>query len=415
MRSSPYPTRPERVAVIGAGITGLSAAWFLRAAGTDTTVFEQAGVGSGASRGNAGWLTPSLATPLPEPSVLRFGLRALLSPASPVYVPPSLDLGLWRFLVQFARNCTATRWERSMAALAQLSVGALAAYDELEVPEVEVRTQPATPLVAAYRDESSREVLVEEFRHLEKVGRPVEYELLSADEARAEAPLLSDRVGAALRLAGQRYLDPGAFVRGLSEGFQRRGGRIRTGVSVTAISPDGPGLRVVGERFDAVVIASGARLGQLAGRFGVSRAVRAGRGYSFTVAVDSLPRGPVYLPAQRVACTPVGGRLRLAGMMEFRGVDAPLDPRRIAAIVDAAAPYLTGVDLRERADEWVGARPCTVDGLPLVGRTSDPRVFVSGGHGMWGMTLGPVTGKLLAEFVTTGRMPDALRSVDPLR
>jgi D-amino-acid dehydrogenase len=127
----------------------------------------------------------------------------------------------------------------------------------------------------------------------------------------------------------------------------------------------------------------------------------------------------VYFPAQRVACTPLtsptGDRLRVAGMMEFRPADAPLDPRRVEAIVAAVRPLLEGVDLDDRQDEWVGSRPCTPDGLPLVGGTRSPRVFVSGGHGMWGIALGPVTGKLLAEQITTGVSPAALTPFDPLR
>jgi D-amino-acid dehydrogenase len=79
------------------------------------------------------------------------------------------------------------------------------------------------------------------------------------------------------------------------------------------------------------------------------------------------------------------------------------------------APLLSGVDLDDRRDEWVGARPCTADGLPLVGRSRDPRVFIAGGHGMWGMTLGPITGKHVATQVATGETPTALRALDPLR
>jgi D-amino-acid dehydrogenase len=116
-----------------------------------------------------------------------------------------------------------------------------------------------------------------------------------------------------------------------------------------------------------------------------------------------------------VACTPVGDRLRVAGMMEFRAPDAPLDPRRIEAITAAARPLLRGADLDSRQDEWVGARPCTPDGLPLVGGTRSPRVFAAGGHGMWGITLGPATGQLLAEQITTGRTPVELAPFDPLR
>jgi D-amino-acid dehydrogenase len=143
--------------------------------------------------------------------------------------------------------------------------------------------------------------------------------------------------------------------------------------------------------------------------------VQAGRGYSFTVPVETLPSAPLYLPHQRVACTPLGDRLRVAGMMEFRRPDDAPDPRRITAIVDAVRPMLSGVDLDDRHDEWVGSRPCTVDGLPLIGPTRSPRVFAAGGHGMWGMVLGPLTGELIAETICTGRTPPELTPFGPLR
>ncbi|PNG90046.1 hypothetical protein SMF913_25511 [Streptomyces malaysiensis] len=228
-------------------------------------------------------------------------------------------------------------------------------------------------------------------------------------------PALSREIVAAIRIDGQRFLNPAAFVNGLAEAVKRRGAHIRTRSRVRAVEGGGHGAWIDGERFDAVVIATGARLKELARPLGVKRLVQAGRGYSFTVAADHLPKGPIYFPAERVACSPVNGRLRLAGMMEFRPVDAPLDKRRIEAIKNAAAPLLMGANLEDRQHEWVGSRPCTTDGLPLVGRTRHPRVFVAGGHGMWGITLGPVTGKLLAQQIVTGRTPAALRAVDPLR
>ena len=85
---------PERVAVVGAGMVGLATAWFLQERGVEVTVIDRDGVAAGASWGNAGWLTPGIATPLPEPAVLKYGLRAVLSPSSPVYVPPSARPGL---------------------------------------------------------------------------------------------------------------------------------------------------------------------------------------------------------------------------------------------------------------------------------------------------------------------------------
>src|SRR5690606_18762284 len=118
-----------------------------------------------------------------------------------------------------------------------------------------------------------------------------------------------------------------------------------------------------GERVtaDVLVVATGALLGLLARRFGVRTIVRAGRGYSFTVPAEPMPTGPVYFPVERVACTPLGDRFRVAGMMEFRRADAPFDPRRVEAIVKAARPLFqdlsggAGIDLDDRVDEWVGS------------------------------------------------------------
>jgi D-amino-acid dehydrogenase len=168
-----------------------------------------------------------------------------------------------------------------------------------------------------------------------------------------------------------------------------------------------------------VVLANGAWLSRLARPFGVRQPVQAGRGYSFSVPGDRLPKGPVYFPTQRVACTPLstpdGPRLRVAGMMEFRAPDAAPDPRRIRAIVESTQPLLSGVDLGDRREEWVGSRPCTADGLPLIGATRSPRVFVAGGHGMWGVALGPLSGKLLARRIATGEAVAELVPFDPLR
>ncbi|GEL17396.1 NAD(P)/FAD-dependent oxidoreductase [Pseudonocardia asaccharolytica] len=416
----PAAAAPDRVAVIGAGMLGLATAWFLQDRGVSVTVLDRTGVAAGSSWGNAGWLTPGLATPLPEPAVLRYGLRALLSPASPVYVPPRADPRLLRFLAGFARHSTAAHWRTSMAALVPINRRALAAFDALADGGVAAETIEAKSFLAAYRAEADRGVLLEELDHISTAGQCIEFEVLSGAEAREIEPSLSAQVDSAVRLHGQRFIDPGRYVHHLAGSVRRRGGTIRDGAEIAAIRDGSGGVEIdlIGggtESADAVVIATGAWLTDLARQFGVRVPVQAGRGYSFSVPIEHLPSGPVYFPAQRVACTPIGDRLRVAGMMEFRSPGAPLDPRRIRAIADAARPLLRGADLDDRTDEWVGARPCTPDGLPLIGATRSPRVFVAGGHGMWGITLGPVTGQLLAEVITTGHRPAELAPFDPLR
>lgn len=406
-----------RVVVVGAGIVGLSTAWFLHERGggdVEVTVLERAHPGAGASWGNAGWLTPSRVTPLPDPAVLRYGLRTLLDPAAPLYVPPRLDPGLWRWLLAFARHCTPSRHRAALRVLAPLARAAFGAFDELGLPTTE-----AAPFLACFAAEHERREVLAELDEMRRAGVPVEAELLDGDQARALAPVLGPRVTAALSLRGQRFLDPPAFVRELAAAVRARGVVLRGGVAVHEIADEGTGVVVRGAgegvRADAVVLATGTWLGELAAPFGVRVPVRAGRGYSFTVVPERMPDGPVYLPAQRVACTPLPGRLRIAGTMEFRRPGEPVDPRRVAAIADSVRPFLSGVDLAERREVWVGSRPCTPDGLPLVGRTASPRVLVAGGHGMWGVVLGPLTGRIVADTLVTGAVPREAAALDPLR
>ena len=134
------------------------------------------------------------------------------------------------------------------------------------------------------------------------------------------------------------------------------------------------------------------------------------------MAVEHVPDGPVYFPAQRVACTPVGDRLRVAGMMEFRRPEAALDQRRIQrhrrGRPSAAAAGPTSTTARTSGS---ARGPARLDGLPLIGATKSSRVFAAGGHGMWGITLGPVTGRLLAQQMVTGKRVAELAPFDPLR
>jgi glycine/D-amino acid oxidase-like deaminating enzyme len=410
----------RRVAVVGGGMVGLATAWFLQEAGAQVTVYERDHVGAGASWGNAGWLTPSLTAPLPEPAVLRYGLRAVLGPRSPVYLPLRADRTLLRFLTGFVAHSTARRWRRGMAAYVPLNERALEAFDVLAAGGVPAGTHRAESFLACFRSERDAAGLLAELEQIRDAGQQVGFHPLTGWRVRAIEPALTDRVGAAVQIHGQRYLHPPEFVWSLALAVRARGGEVLEGVDVTDLRHERGGLVVTtGEGdeqiHDAAVLATGAWLGELAGRFGVRQPVQAGRGYSFSVPVETMPKGPLYFPTQRVALTPLGSRLRVAGMMEFRRPGDPLDPRRVTAIVDAVRPFLTGVDLDDRRNEWVGSRPCTPDGLPLLGRTASPRVFVAGGHGMWGIALGPLTGQLMAQTVLKGEAPAELAPFDPLR
>ena len=205
----------------------------------------------------------------------------------------------------------------------------------------------------------------------------------------------------------------------LAENVRARGGKIVDGTPITSVARHG--TTVVARTADgdldadAIVLATGAWLSTLAAPHGVAVPVHAGRGYSFSLPVTTPLTHPVHFPATRAAITPAGQRVRVVGIMEFAGPEAPLTRARINSVVNAVRPLVTGFDWDSRADDWVGPRPLTTDGVPLVGRTATDGIYIAGGHGMWGVTLGPVTGRLLAEQIVTGRTPAALAPLNPQR
>jgi D-amino-acid dehydrogenase len=417
--SQPDSPPPKRVVVVGAGMVGLSTAWFLQEHGLDVTVVDRVGVGAGSSWGNAGWLSPGMAVPLPEPGVLRYSLTALMDPKASLSVPPTVDLALWRFLARFAKRCTHAQWRRAMAGYLAVNREALYVFDELSRGGV-TGTTTSAPIMACFETREQSAHLRREVEHVVASGQTLDVTELSGESARNTASQIGERVQLVIRINGQRYLDPGDFVTRLGESVVARGATVRTGFSVRSLRHGATGVTLEsfdGDaiRTDAVVLATGAWLNQLAPPFGIRLPVQAGRGYSFSVKTDEPAVVPIYLPTARVACTPYQGGLRIGGTMEFRSADHPIIQARVDALRGSAEPWLNGVQWRSISDIWVGPRPVSADGMPLIGATRSPKVFVAGGHGMWGITLGPVTGKLLAQQIISGRAPDALRAFDPLR
>ena len=407
------------VVVVGAGMVGLATAWFLQERGVRVTVLDRTGVAAGASWGNAGWISPGMSIPLSEPSVLRYGLKALTDPDSPLFVPVKVERELIGFLLGFARRCTIGQWQKAMQHYIPMNALAIQSYELLTAGGVASPVHDA-PLLAAFLAEADREGLEREFQLIREAGVDLEFDRMTGDELRAEVAVISDEVEAGIRIRGQRYVHPGGFMEALAEAVRQRGGEIVLGADVKRLrhGPGGIACELVGRepvRGDAVVLATGAWLPELAKLTGVRTIVVGGRGYSFSVPTRTPVPGPVYFPVQRVACTPLGERLRVGGTMEFAGPDEPLHPGRVEAIVRTARPLLDGVDWQDRRDTWVGARPVTVDNLPVVGPTKEPGVWVAGGHGMWGMTLGPATGRLLSGYIVDGVCPEPLKALDPLR
>jgi D-amino-acid dehydrogenase len=404
----------DRVAVIGGGLIGLCTAHYLREAGKEVIVLERDRVGSGASRGNMGEVCPAMCLPLPAPGVVADSLRTLLRPDSALYVRPQASLALARFLLGFAWNTRADRFARGARALAQLSSDALPQYRALQASGVEIDFNEL-PYLLVYGSREAAERGRQEIQRLTEDRIELGDTAMGPEELVALEPCLVGDVGG-LRLNGQLTLDPSALVDRLATALRARGVEIREGARVTAIEPGAARTTVGRVEADAIVLASGIWSVPLAATIGVRLPIVVGKGYSFAVPFDKPPRHQINLESAHVVFGPQGGAIRVGGTMEFDRQHDRFNPRRIAMIVAAARPYVNGVNWDERTAEWMGPRPMTSDGLPLIGPIGEAGpVFVAAGHNMFGLTLAPSTGRAVAQLVTEGRADVDLSPFDPRR
>lgn len=410
----------NKAIVVGAGMTGLSTAWYLQEHGYEVEIVDKIGVAAGASWGNAGWLAPGKTIPLSNSSLWGYGPTALFDKDAALSVPTRIDPKLWAFVAQFMARANQRSWDKTMAALTPIDKAALGAYDELIDGGVDAVTHEG-PFIVGFENDNQAKGFLDEVEGAIRHGQEIPFENLSHAQALDYAPMLSERVQTVYKLGGQRYIEPQYFCEAIAESFVARGGTITTGAEVTDVqSTRKPAIQLATGEWkpaDVVVIATGAWLPKLAKSLGVRTMVQAGRGYSFTVKPEQEAKHSVYLPETRVACTPAPtrGRFQIAGTMEFRGPDEAFQPGRIESMIKVTAPMFKGIDWDDIQDEWVGSRPVTPDGLPLIGQTQVPNVYTCGGHGMWGVVLGPISGKLLAKQIATGVIDPILDPFDPLR
>ena len=393
------------VVVIGGGVVGVSAAYFLAQGGARVTLLERGAICSGCSYGNAGWVFPSHSTPLPAPGVLRQALAWLFDPESPFYVRPRFDLELARWLFDFLRACTEERMRRTFALNRDLSLASRGVYEKLA----------ALPGLDFGYTQNGLLVLCEERESLDDAGEELELlaslggegRLLDGGELRELVPQVAPAIAGGVFLPVDAHVEPAAFVEGLAREAERSGVRIETGTEAMELETDGARIRrVVATRgefaCDRVVLAGGAWSPGLVKPHGVRLPIQAAKGYSITFErQDGVGRTPLMLYEAKVGVSPFRETLRVAGTLELTGLDLSINMRRVRAIERAAQRFLPGLASLERIETWRGLRPCTPDDLPVIGSPRRlPELVIASGHGMSGISQGPITGQLVAELVT---------------
>jgi len=404
-----------RVLVLGSGVIGTCAAWYLAQDGHEVIVLDrQRGAGLETSYANAGEVSPGCSAPWAGPGVPLKAIKWLLMRHRPLVVRPRFDPALWRFVAAMLVNCTAARYRRNksrMLPLAEYSRDCLRAlrretgiaYDERSLGTLQLfRTQQQV-------DGAAKDIEI-----LRDFG--VRHEALDRDGVVAVEPALAqvrEKFVGALRLPGDETGDCHEFTRRLAELAIEAGVAFRFGVNVQALLGDG--ARVSGVRTDAgtmkgdaYLVALGSHAPRLVRTLGLDLPVHPVKGYSITVPIDDpagAPESTVMDETHKVAVTRLGERIRVGGTAELAGYDLRLRDARRATLEHVVCDlFPRGGDVR-RAEFWTGLRPMTPDGPPVIGPTRYPNLYLATGHGTLGWTMAAGTGRVVADVIA-GRAPE---------
>lgn len=409
------------ILIIGGGSIGVCTAHYLSEAGRDVVLVDKAGICAGSSYGNQGLIVPSHSIPLAAPGVIGKALKWMFDPDSPFYIKPRLDLDLIAWLWKFQAACTRSRMEPSLAALRDLGLASVQLFDEIAaIDGLDFGFQKNGGLMV-YKTEKGLAGGINEARILSEKG--IRTEILNPDELQRLDPKANYRASGAVYYPQDAHLVPSRFVTELARHIAGNGKGVTIHPSTEVIGFHGSERRirkVVTTRGEfapnEVVLAGGAWSPGIASELGLKLPIQPAKGYSVTFErPDRCPAIPASLAESKVAVTPMGEMLRFGGTLELAGMDLSINKRRVAAILNAVSGYLPDLDPNrlKHIETWRGLRPCTPDGLPFLGRSRTyENLTVAAGHAMIGISLGPITGKLVSQVIT-GRTP----SIDlaPLR
>ena len=411
------------VVIVGGGIVGLSCAYELLRRGQSVILLEKgAAHHDSCSLGNAGMIVPSHFVPLAAPGMVALGLKWMLNPESPFWVRPRWDPKLWSWGWKFWKSSQQRHVEACTPVLRDLN---------LRSREIFLRHQQELPgafdlstvgLLALCRSAKTLEHEAQFAAKSNAVGVPTE--VLTADEVRRRDPGIDYDIAGAILFTKDAHLDPRKLVSLLTSEVQRLGGKIIYEAEVlrwkveqeiikVAVTTQG---EIAGSQF---VLATGAWSPELAEGLGLKISMQAGKGYSQRLLQPrQLPKYCSLLMEARVAVTPMGSALTVGGTMEITGNDLSVNMTRVRGIQKAFVQYYPAFKLSDFSEVpvWSGLRPCPPDGMPYLGRTQAKKnLWLATGHSMMGLSLGPVTGELIAQMICGEPTSVELRAVNPDR
>ncbi|HEY0879449.1 MAG TPA: D-amino acid dehydrogenase [Zeimonas sp.] len=409
-----------RVVVVGAGVVGVTTAYFLNRQGFEVVVVDRGQeVASETSFANGGQISVSHAEPWANPGALRRAARWLQRSDAPLRLRLRADPRLWLWLAAFGRECTAERTRRNIGELVRLGTYSRKVLQRLRADTGIRYDERLLGILHFYTDAREFEAAQEPARLMRELG--CERSVVSVDEAIAIEPALRNArrllVGATFTPADESG-DARAFTGRLAALCRTAGVEFRMGSQVTAlrasagrieyietISPEGRYEAIRAQRY---VLAAGSFSPLLAAPLGIRLAVYPAKGYSVTMPVRDPSRAfEVSLTddERKLVFSRLGDRLRIAGTAELGGYDRTLDLDRCRAILRRVEQLMPGAGDSTAAQFWSGLRPSTPSNRPYVGGTRIANLFLNTGHGTLGWTLACGSAKALADLMA-GRQPD---------
>ena len=399
-----------KIVVLGAGVIGVTSAWYLAKAGHDVTVIDrQSGPSLETSFANAGEVSPGYSAPWAAPGIPAKAIKWMFMKHAPLIVQPRPDLAKMGWLARMLANCTTEAYKRNksrMVRLAEYSRDCLADLRDETGLRYDERMQGTLQL---FRTQKQVDAAEKDIAVLRQDGVP--FEVLDRDACISAEPGLAGAAGkiaGGLRLPGDETGDCFKFTNGLAALAEAAGVTFRYGVSIDGLEAEGG--RIVAVRTgagrvtaDAFVVALGSDSPFLVKPLGLSLPVYPVKGYSITVPVVNDARAPVSTvmdETHKIAITRLGDRIRVGGMAEIAGFDLSLNPKRRATLEHSVEDLFGGAGDQSRATFWCGLRPMTPDGTPVVGRTKIANLFLNTGHGTLGWTMAAGSGRVLADIVS---------------
>jgi len=412
----------KKVVIIGGGIIGLCAAYYLQKEGHQVTVIDKSDFTNGASYVNAGYITPSHIISLASPGIITQGIKWMFNASSPFYVKPRLDSDFLKWAWAFKKSANAKKVAASIPVIKDINLFSRDLYEGLKASDDFDFHYERKGLMMYYQSDKVGEHEWKLGEKALKVGLHAEH-LTTIEAIKKYEPNANLNVKGAVYFDCDAHMTPSDFMPEMVTYLKTKGVQIFSNEEVKDIVVVNQTIKSVvtnkaSFETDEVVMAAGSWSPLLTKKLGISIPIQAGKGYRINVERETKITIPAVLCEAKVAVTPMNGFTRFAGTMEIGGINHKINPVRVNAIATAAEKFYNELEIlqKEKDTAECGLRPCSPDGLPYIGKSSKCKnLTIAAGHAMMGWSLGPATGKLVSEIISDKKISLDLNPFHPDR